>query len=526
MAWGTVSRADTESLNPLQRLAAARGAAALDAVEGARRTYWKAFDPAGLSLLVVEPGRWAVLLNHPKPPAGFQAAGTIPRHKFEEEDPELPPWSVHLTTATASWENPPPRGTVMLEGRPTAVVRPNAASITPANASGWPPTEAVLMHMVGALWRAHRAAVEPDRPFDVMPWAYRAGEEDLALAILEQRILSDVSRISYNEKTMEKYRDLTKTWLAVRRARMAANPAAVAMEEEMEWREGIARYNEATPLVTSWGPGTARRPGLEAADPLYERLKNLVALRINTLNVPVLWYPGDPAQSLAQAGARGAMLAHVVYPLSQKWSQAYFPRDGGAPPPFRRIVEEALYKDAPPDPNAEAQLVAEARKEHGIETLTAILQSAMSEASEGGTVPEGGQHLTVSLGNRALRRYEAGPPAWSWAGPGTVRVEGPLRLVFEGGALDLQAGASALFSAQDAPGNGLDHVTLHLPAGGRLEMGGKAGSLASVQPGRARQGSGRIQAPGVDLSFEDASLKAGAGGFTLSWPGAPSAVTR
>src|SRR5688572_24921543 len=88
VAWTTVSRAETESLNPLQRLAAARGAAALDAVEGARRTYWKAFDPAGLSLLVVEPGRWAVLLNHPKPPAGFQAAGTISRHRFEEEEPE------------------------------------------------------------------------------------------------------------------------------------------------------------------------------------------------------------------------------------------------------------------------------------------------------------------------------------------------------------------------------------------------------------------------------------------------------
>src|SRR5262245_37612164 len=100
-------QAPAAALTELQRLAAARGAEALASAEGVSRTLWTGFDPEKLSLMIVEPGRWAVLINHPKPPAGFTAAQPVPRRRLAEEDQERPPWSVHVSTETAPWEDPP-----------------------------------------------------------------------------------------------------------------------------------------------------------------------------------------------------------------------------------------------------------------------------------------------------------------------------------------------------------------------------------------------------------------------------------
>src|SRR6185503_20039989 len=75
-------------LDDLQQVAAARGAEALDGVEAISRGLFPKFEPEGLALMVVQPGRWAVLLNHPAPPAGFAPAGEVERRKIVPEDPD------------------------------------------------------------------------------------------------------------------------------------------------------------------------------------------------------------------------------------------------------------------------------------------------------------------------------------------------------------------------------------------------------------------------------------------------------
>ena len=161
------------TLSAVQQVAAARGGEALDSTAAVSRAFFKEFDPAALSLLIVQPGRWVVLLNHPKPPAGFSEAAPLPRRKIAEEDPDMPPWSVHFSSDSRPFENLP-HPWIRLDGRPTAVAVFNSVSVATGNAAGWPPSEAVVIHLVRALWQAHRASVEPPRPIDTLPWLYQA----------------------------------------------------------------------------------------------------------------------------------------------------------------------------------------------------------------------------------------------------------------------------------------------------------------------------------------------------------------
>jgi hypothetical protein len=526
-------------LTPVQQLAAARGAEALDAAVGVSRGYSLAFDPNAMALLVVQPGRWAVLMNHPQPPSGFAAADPFARRRPEAEasaaedvggnppgdtaqndetkPSDLPPWSVHLTTATAPFEDLP-HPWLTLEGRPTGVVRFNDVSVATGNAAGWPPAEAVVIHMVRALWQAHRAAVEPPRALDDMPWLYRAGPEDLALAAIEQRQILATSRLVFNEHTQDQYRKLLMTWLAVRKLRFQQNPAAVAMEEAIEVREGIADFIQTAPFRVAENPGAEERAQVERLDPFFLRYRNFAMLRVNILNYPLHWYPANPADGLVQARARGALLSFVVWPVLRRWNETYFPAGGGMPRPWRELLEPALHKDGPADPNAEAALVEEAKATERYDLLVSVIRASMDEtagdASRAGA--ESPPELRLDLEGRRLTSWEAGQ-RWTWRGPGRVEVAGPLVLRFEGGEVRLGSGRSAIFVASGGSG-GLAEVRLVPPAGSQMTVGQK--TLPWPSGGRkpvSLQGDGHILAPGMELSFRGASVRLGAAEGVLAW---------
>jgi hypothetical protein len=512
-----VSAFAATALTPVQQLAAARGAEALDAAGIVSTALFKAFDPDALSLLVVQPAKWAVLLNHPQPPAAFRRAEPLGRRKLEEEGTQPVPWSVHLTNATSPYEELP-HPWVMLEERPTAVVFLNDVSVATGNAAGWPPSEAVLIHMVRALWQTHRAVVEPGRGLDEMPWRYHASAEDLALAVIEQRLLLAANRLVYNEHTQDDYRKLLKTWLAVRKLRLKNNPAAMSMEETMEHRQGMADFVQTAPFRLAEKPGAEDRPQLEGIDPLFVRYRNFVNLRINILNYPLNWSPMDPVECLLQARARGVMLAYVAWPVLPMWSETYFPPGGGNPRPWRELLEPALYKDAPADPITEAQLIDEARTNERHDLLVRLIRSAMEEKASGnpntaahGNLPE----LRLSLAGRPLLAWEASPK-WSWLSPGRVAVAGPLRLKFEGGEVRLGGGSRAIFSAAGESSE-LAEVRLLPPAGSALTVGKRTLPWGTGRKTLSLQGDGSLMAPGMEVSFRGASVHLGPAEGILSW---------
>ncbi len=238
-------------LTAIQTIAAARGGEALDQCERIQDQFWPTMKTGDLALLVVEPGEWAVLLNHPDPPAGFAAAAPVRKERMGyqpvEGEPEPPEefWPVSVAGPGAlSGLDPAPRHSLMLAGRRTAVVRFNEATVPSTSFSGWPPAEATINRMVRVLWLADLDRLQGVPAVDPAIWDYTADAEDLTLIAVEQRLMARIMRMSYNEKTMEKYRDLFAMWLAVRHARIDRNPTAVAMEEKVERRDGLADFTE------------------------------------------------------------------------------------------------------------------------------------------------------------------------------------------------------------------------------------------------------------------------------------------
>jgi hypothetical protein len=504
-------------LDDLQQVAAARGAEALDGVEAISRGLFPKFEPEGLALMVVQPGRWAVLLNHPAPPSGFAPASGIERRKIVPEDPDPAPWSVHVSTAPGPWEDLP-RPALVLEEVPTAVVRFNEVSI-PANAAGWPPAEAVITRMVGALWVAHRAAVEGPRPFDVMPWRYQAGAEYLALMDLEQRCLVRMGRIPYTEKTKDEYERHAKEWLAIRKARQKMNPEAFGMEEDIEGRQGMADYMESAPFRTVDNPGAVQVPVLERVDPFFEHYKNFFALRVNMLNFPLLWSAADPAAGLAQARARGRLLPFAGFPIVRKWNEILYPEAGKGPRGWTSMIEAELFKDSPADPNTEQTLVEEVRRREGYDRLLQVIRAEMTrlEGAVGAETPAG-LPLAVHLDGRPVLGYEAWEGGWTWAGPGRVEVAGPLFLKFDGGELAVGRDGRVAFEGAAGGKTSLRQVRLVLPAEAKVRIGGKDESLTEGRRGKPRQGDGIVMAPGIRLVFTGGRLAVAASGATLDWP--------
>ena len=322
----------------------------------------------------------------------------------------------------------------------------------------------------------------------------------------------------YNENTLEEYRKLLKTWLAVRKARLEKSPASVRMEEEIESREGIADYIQTAPFRVADSPGAEKRPELETLDPFFERYRNFVMLRVNILNYPLSWSPTDPADGLAQARARGALLAFVAMPVMPRWTETYFPPGGEPPRSWRELLEPALYKEAPPDRAAEAKLLEETKQKEGFDRLSQVIQGAMDEkAAAPASAGEGAPALSLNLTGRKVLAWEASPN-WSWVGPGRVEVAGPLLLRFEGGELRLGGDARALFVAGQGSG-GVEEVRLELPpAEKKMTCEGKGIDWPAGRKTLSLHGDGSLRAGPVELTFQGAAVDLAAAGGSLSWP--------
>jgi len=518
--------AETRPLTAIQAIAAERGGEALNQCERLSLLFWPTMQPDALALMIVEPGEWAVLLNHPKPPAGFVAAEPVAKYRVglppdaeEQAEPGVWPVSVGDGAAVAGLKLAA-RQSLMLDGVRTAVVTFNEVTVPSPSFSGWPPTEATIGRMARMLWLAHLDSLEGEPGADPAIWDYTADATDLSLIAVEQRLLARIMRTSYNEKTMEGYRQMLAMWLAVRHARMDRNPAAVAMEERVERRAGLADFAETAPFRVMEMLGNEVRPALEAVDPFYDRYRNYFILRLNLLNYPMTWYPATPAEALQRARVTGAGLAYAAWPVSVKWNLDFFAPDGKKRLVLREVAENALGDEWPSDPNARADLYDEALEREEYETVLPVMEAILAE---GGGVAQrrgGGAAgtLSVSLGPRRLVSYHAALDGQQWLGGRRYRLEGPVAMAFDAGSLDLARGWVQVESAAGRAA-GLAPAGLRLPLepGWKLMVGSR--TLSSEKPGRAGrslEGPVRFEAPGVVLTLPAARVTVTADGLDVA----------
>lgn len=516
----------------IQELAAARGGEAMDFAVQIGDQIWTGFDPEGLSLLIVEPGAWTVLINHPGPPKNFEPMESVPRRRVDPttgdahyDKAEGAVWSAHVggadTLPDLAWRA---TGTTMLGGRRTAIVRFNEVSRPVPSAPGWPMAEASIDRMVRALWIAGVQDREGPLLEPLLSWNYRLDADGLALAIADQRLLGRLARTMYNEKTRDRYIKLAGMWLAVRQKRLALDPAAVAVEEALERRLGMADFGETCVFRVVPVAGNVIRPHLESIDPFYDRFRGFVLMRIHLLNAPLFSYPSTPLQALQSTRARGAALAFAAWPMAPRWyDDFYATQPGGARRTLREVISGAL-RDEPvmADPNA---ILAEALELEGHEEIRGLVPAMLARAEAAGLrretalLPEGRPRIVLDLGGAPLEAFATPFEMQDWLGPRRVLLTGPVRMSFRGGDFASEEHSWIIQGAEEAAagGNrGPASLTGPLPAVWRLTAGGREvrDLPAGSKPVRL-EAPLELSAPGFRLRLETGEAALSASGIRI-----------
>ena len=507
----SLAGARVEALPLVQNIAAARGGEALDVIYRMSQLFWPTLKDQDLAILILQPGEWSVLVNHPSPPEGFVVRGTIPREGHESPTYEIPDdlprvWSVHAGRGVAP-EGWLPGMSHVLSGRRTAVVLWNHVSLPRGTTAGWPPAEAVLCNMIRELWLAHLDAREGSPRIDPMSWSYRADAEDLARGIVEQRLIARLLRLPYNERTLTRYREILSMWLAVRQTRMAANPSGVRMEEEIERRDGLAHFTQTVTFRVLDQLGQEERPHLESLDPFFDQYTGYFAIRVNALNYPLLWYPTTPIQALQRARFTGAALAFVAWPALVRWNERFFGDDPATRKTLRDVITEALGEEAPADTASRADLLRMGMDLEGGDQIQVVVRELLAaEKARGqqvydrwvdGTDPV----LRLLIACDDLTDFHSPLDRHRWLGPGLVLAEGPTRLAFRGGHLFLGEHQMVLERLGDDPDS--LGALIRLPPDAVLTLDGspiRPGAPSTGGPGRLA-----LASPGLSLEVERAS---------------------
>lgn len=381
---------------------------------------------------------------------------------------------------------------------------------------GGPPAEAVISRMARGLWEGFDESLRPEGHLDVQPWAYRVTPEEIALQAIEQRLLLRTARFSYNEETMGEYRGLLESWIAVRKARREMNPAAVAIEEQVELEDGIADFVETAPFRASQ---RGEWPALEAADPFFDRYRNFLTIRTVIMHYPAGWHPSNPVEALQHARTIGSGLAYAAWPVARSWHEELLsPRT----PERRRwteILGQALHQEAAPTAESGRERLEKAKGEEDYPRILEVVRDAMAAPPGAGCASgacEGGRRLTLDLSTRSLTAWEAKLERARWAG-GKVEVRGPLLAEWKGGSLRLGREARLLAAADPATGR-LASLSISIPSGAAAELSGRSIPLDLFGKGRQGRGSGSVSWAGVSLVVQDGRLEVSEPGARLTWP--------
>ncbi len=317
-------------LSATERQAAERLRLAWWLGQGVGAQIWQGFDPNAIPAMIVErrPGRepFALLINHPSPPAAFQ--------------PALPAGEGRPAVLRAARISLPPLGTAppLFAGARTAtyVIGETVPDQPSGEATGERVAGRILHEMV------HVFQIAMGLPADLLPAEAHPSTDQaevLALAAVEGRILTEF--IYTDRRQSDFLADLAAQFAAVRRARWALMGAAADQERRVEIVEGPAIFTELE-IVRRARRRLLDDPPVEGADPSYTTFRFSLAPRVELVLGPLLAIPAIPEHLPDRAPEAGAAISTMLDRLEIDWRSKILRPDAS----FLEILEAGLALDA------------------------------------------------------------------------------------------------------------------------------------------------------------------------------------
>lgn len=291
-----------------QAIAAARGGWWLAGLARARILH--DLDPNAIPILIVGgrpgPGRFAILVNHPEPPAGFALAAAAG---------EAGPAAYLQRAATAPRSSHVP---VDVGGKPTAVlVEGETVREGPDGAFPGERTMTAVLHQMVHVHMASKGLTPS--VFPAKAPVLEASPMLLAMTAVENRILTDA--LYLDPQNTEALKAHVEQFLAVRRARRALMGEAADYERRVELWESVPSATELE-VIRILGSRTAEPPPVHGDDPTYAGFKYALFQRVTLFFDTLVQIPLRAEHLLSRPFSTGPAEGVMLSRLGYAWNDA------------------------------------------------------------------------------------------------------------------------------------------------------------------------------------------------------------
>lgn len=334
---------------------------------------WPGWDPRSTPILIYLPGKQDLLINHPKPPPGFQKyVGPIRSTlgemfirngstllEYDGQNTSMPVNGVETLVVADTLST---RRQWIESLAPTLAERPYDSNAVISNGLYPDPyaTMTLFAHEAFHVFQSKRAKGAGANELALGQYPSLSVENNVGLS-QESEILSEV----ITAKEPSEVRRLASEWLAVRLERRKSLPASsIAYEDAVELNEGLAKYVEYRTLDAFRGRNPRYEAfliqgfqGYEGIDDLQKGLRqSMIGFMSGSSTVNNDLFGSSPVRFRLYYSGMGAAL--LLDRLGVDWKSKVL--EGGKP--LTAIAEEALKGAIPKPPKAPESVIVAKRK--------------------------------------------------------------------------------------------------------------------------------------------------------------------